>query len=124
MSLSWQDLQRFAATFCLDDLVALHRRGADALLQERVAALSDVSGACSVTRSAAPHRERCGLATHAERCVDRCTYGSSRENASASSATASAATDLARLTAGGAPASARSTTSGSGTPKSPSRAVA
>jgi hypothetical protein len=41
MKLPWQDLQRFAASFCLDDLVALHRRGADALLQERVADLSD-----------------------------------------------------------------------------------
>jgi hypothetical protein len=41
MKLPWQDLQRFAATFCLDDLVALQRRGAEALLRERVAALSD-----------------------------------------------------------------------------------
>jgi hypothetical protein len=40
MKLSWQDLQRFAATFCLDDLVAVQRRGADALLRERVAAMS------------------------------------------------------------------------------------
>jgi hypothetical protein len=39
--LSWQDVQRFAATFCLDDLVALQRRGAEALLRERVAKLSD-----------------------------------------------------------------------------------
>jgi hypothetical protein len=41
MKLPWQDLQRFAATFCLDDLIALQRRGADALLRERVAELSD-----------------------------------------------------------------------------------
>jgi hypothetical protein len=41
MKLSWQDLQRFVAAFCLDDLVALHRRGAEALLRERVAKLSD-----------------------------------------------------------------------------------
>jgi hypothetical protein len=41
MKLPWQDLQRFAAAFCLDDLVAVHRRGADELLRERVADLSD-----------------------------------------------------------------------------------
>jgi hypothetical protein len=41
LKLGWQDLQRFAATFCIDDLVRLHRRGADTLLQERVAELSD-----------------------------------------------------------------------------------
>jgi hypothetical protein len=41
MKLPWKDLQRFAATLCLDDLVALQRRGAEALLRERVAALSD-----------------------------------------------------------------------------------
>jgi hypothetical protein len=35
--LSWQDLQRFAATFCLDELVALQRHGAEALLRERIA---------------------------------------------------------------------------------------
>jgi hypothetical protein len=41
MKLGWQDLQRLVATFCLDDPVALHRRGAEALLQERVTELSD-----------------------------------------------------------------------------------
>jgi hypothetical protein len=39
--LGWHDLQRFAAMYCLDELVALQRRGAEALLQERVAGLSD-----------------------------------------------------------------------------------
>jgi hypothetical protein len=43
-------LQRFAATYLLDDLVALHRRGADALLEERIAALSD--GELRVLRAA------------------------------------------------------------------------
>jgi hypothetical protein len=41
MKLPWQDLQRFAATYLLDDLVGLQRRGAEALLRERLAALSD-----------------------------------------------------------------------------------
>jgi hypothetical protein len=39
--LSWVDLQRFAATFCLDELQAVHRSGGEALLRGRVAALSD-----------------------------------------------------------------------------------
>jgi hypothetical protein len=39
--LSWQHLQRFAAVYLVDDLVALHRRGADALLRQGVAAMSD-----------------------------------------------------------------------------------
>jgi hypothetical protein len=39
--LSWRDLQQLAASFCLDDLVAVQRRGGDALLRDRVAALSD-----------------------------------------------------------------------------------
>jgi hypothetical protein len=39
--LSWRDLQQFAATFCLDDLLAVQRRGGEALLRERVAALSE-----------------------------------------------------------------------------------
>jgi hypothetical protein len=34
------DLRQFAATFCLDDLAAVHRRGGEALLRERVAELS------------------------------------------------------------------------------------
>jgi hypothetical protein len=50
MQLPWHDLQRFAATFLLGDLVALEQRGADALLRERVAALSD--GQRSVLRAA------------------------------------------------------------------------
>ena len=41
LKLGWEDLQRFVATYCLDALVALHRRGADGLLRERAAALSD-----------------------------------------------------------------------------------
>jgi hypothetical protein len=41
MKLPWRDPQRFAATYLLDDLVGLHRCGTEALLQERVAGLSD-----------------------------------------------------------------------------------
>jgi hypothetical protein len=41
MKLGWEDLQRFAAALFVDALVGLHRRGADALLRERAAALSD-----------------------------------------------------------------------------------
>ena len=48
--LSWRDLQQFAATFCLDDLAAVHRRGGEALLRERVAALS--AGERAVLREA------------------------------------------------------------------------
>jgi hypothetical protein len=44
MKLPWQDLQRFAATYLLDDLVALQQHGADAVLRERVAAMSDGQG--------------------------------------------------------------------------------
>ena len=40
-SMSWQDMQQFAATLFLDDLVAVQRDGGEALLRERVAALGD-----------------------------------------------------------------------------------
>jgi hypothetical protein len=48
--LSWVDRQRFAATFCLDELEAVHRDGGEALLRERVARLSE--GERRVLRSA------------------------------------------------------------------------
>jgi hypothetical protein len=50
LNLSWQDLQRFAATYCLGELIVLQRRGADALLRDRVAAMSD--GERSMLRAA------------------------------------------------------------------------
>jgi hypothetical protein len=40
-SMSWQDMQRFAATLFLDDLVAVQREGSEALLRARVAELRD-----------------------------------------------------------------------------------
>jgi hypothetical protein len=39
--LSWRDLQQLAASFCLDDLATVQRRGGEALLRERVGALSE-----------------------------------------------------------------------------------
>jgi hypothetical protein len=39
--LSWRDLQYFVSTIWLDDLAAVQRRGGEAVLRERVAALSD-----------------------------------------------------------------------------------
>jgi hypothetical protein len=40
-NLPWRDLQQLAATFCLKELVAVQRRGAEVLLRGRVAALSE-----------------------------------------------------------------------------------
>jgi hypothetical protein len=39
--MSWQEMQSLAATLMFDDLVAVKRRGADAVLRERVAALPE-----------------------------------------------------------------------------------
>jgi hypothetical protein len=38
--MSWREMQAFAATFCVDELAAVQRRGGEALLREKLAALS------------------------------------------------------------------------------------
>lgn len=39
--MSWEDMQQFAATLLFDELLTVQRDGGEALLRNRVAALSD-----------------------------------------------------------------------------------